>query len=360
MTVPLQEAIVVPENTSFYFGVSQQKMHYSLFIGCKDQNGVDRILLRVGKVGISATPSDLLSMPIQFYTTGVTSALINEGVHPWGRQDDSQVKSLNYVATDISFAQMCDIYRLLRDIRVNKENRKQVKPLLDQFDRSAFLFYTRRLSCEAFMPLYDKESKTITFTKEPIALSAFSAFDHDLPSVMKPSAEAEVKDYEVNYLSIYNHCYTFVLKVLQKVFGENHPSSSYAIFSPPYVLRLRNRQPDVPLYSLPPMPDSFANLDSNRKEALGKIYNRLIEIPKKDAESTETQDKFSELKALYYKMAEQTHVPLATILQQTLSNIDTQQKLYQVRKPGFFSTMLHLQSSTQSLLESMQQSLGNP
>ncbi len=318
------------DNTQFFIAIAKKKAHSFIMLGTYGQNKVQHLLCRVGKVfDLKRNADDTIPVSSLFNALGdaafssAAAKIQDEGL---SRKKQGH-QSISYQAYDINFQQYLDFIRILESTQTRLNSFECYKPIGRQYN-TIMLERTRH---KIFKP-------------RPLAGGLFAA---------------------TNTISINNNCRHGAIKLVEETLHTSiSPLVSTNFFSElPYHTFLEFGVPsqNLAFYVLPPPPNAYTSLNSEKKNAMEKLYKRMEQMVLLEPNSETTQEKFACLKDFYKQLVAEQQEPS---LDKLLASIHSWKKehyslLSHLRKTYFWDDFITRKSATLTTIEEIERDLAN-
>lgn len=318
--------VVNEQEDHFFISINKIGGHSFVMLGIYDQNNIQHVLCRVGKVVDSDKNDSICSIGVKFWYNVLffssKAKLIDEKIIRFNRE----LQPISYQAYDISFNQYLEFIRILESLQTEKIKFTCYKPKKIK-DKKIILEFTDELLCP----------------KEPIPI-------------------AQIKD-NLSELSIKNTCRHSAIALIEATLHTPIASlvSSNWFTDLPYETVLEYGKPskNIPFYVLPASPHAFPELNETKKKIITKLYSRMEQMLCLNIHERGTQEKYLQLKELYLQiLGVQKELPLNELLE-SIQNWKQQNQsvLSTLRKTYFWDYFLKRQSATMNLISEVEHDL---
>jgi hypothetical protein len=338
-----EKSLSLSKQNEYFIAIAKQEMHSFLMLGVMIGD-TPTLLARVGKLGIEDPDSDNPCYTIsKILCSGNLARLADEGIN----RGENHVRSISYQAYSINYEQVEEFLILIAQVEQKQLKNKQLKnQMLRIYGVEAEEF--KRMHC--YIPVTVSEDGSVKFEYKKLCESEFSR---------EGLGYSEIAD-DAQILHLGNNCRTTALNIFETILGFVTDVSRYFFFSLRYQCNLLKGQPEKErFYILPPPPTACEKqLSDKQRMVLGKIYERLEQVPLLDSDSVETRAKFVALKDAYKEIAGQNNLSAEQLLQKILQHEQKKGKeLFAKRSPWLLSRFFALPSTTEKMFKEIERDL---
>lgn len=319
-------SITVNLNSSqFFIAIAKKQAHSFIMLGTYENNTVQHLLCRVGKVFDLKNRREACSIfgaLAGAAASSTASKVQDEGL----TRKNSKWKAITYQAYTISFKQYKGFIQLLESLQ------------------------TRTNTFDCYKPV-KRQNKLVTLEKTADNVCQARPLSAHLHTAL-------------NRLSIDNTCRHGAIKLVEATLHQPISSlvSTNFFNELPYKTFLEKGVPnkDLPFYVLPPPPNTYSSLSKNKMQVLVSLYNRMEKMLLIEPYSESTQNKFQCLKDFYeQQVGNKVQEPCIERLLFDIKQWKDEHAtlLNNLRKTYFFDSFMTRKSATWMMIEELEHDL---